>query len=99
MIKYIIISAALVACTPKEPSTAIELPPLKEEVAAAAQPPAGAPKEPVAPASRESSVNGKTVTVRVPKSASVDCKLPENSAKIECKAPSKEMPKIEKPKQ
>jgi hypothetical protein len=41
--------------------------------------------------------NGKTVEVRVPKSAHVDCKDKANAEKTECKKQSKEMPKIEKP--
>lgn len=41
--------------------------------------------------------NGKTVEVRVPKSAKIDCKVKENADKTECKKASKEMPKIEKP--
>ncbi len=41
--------------------------------------------------------NGKTVEVRVPKSAHVDCKVKENADKTECKKQPKEMPKIEKP--
>ena len=41
--------------------------------------------------------NGKTMEVRVPKSAKIDCKVKENADKTECKKPSKEMPKIEKP--
>lgn len=41
--------------------------------------------------------NGKAMEVRVPKSAKIDCKVKENADKVECKKPSKEMPKIEKP--
>jgi hypothetical protein len=41
--------------------------------------------------------NGKTMEVRVPKSAKIDCKDKANTDKPECKKPSKEMPKIEKP--
>ncbi len=41
--------------------------------------------------------NGKTVEVRVPKSAHVDCKVKENADKTECKKQPKEMPKINKP--
>jgi len=41
--------------------------------------------------------NGKTVEVRVPKSAKIDCKDKANADKTECKKASKEMPKIEKP--
>lgn len=41
--------------------------------------------------------NGKTVEVRVPKSAHVDCKVKENADKTECKKQPKEMPKIDKP--
>jgi len=37
--------------------------------------------------------NGKTVEVRVPKSAHIDC----NADKTECKKQPKEMPKIDKP--
>lgn len=42
-------------------------------------------------------VGNKTVEARVPKSAKVDCKDKANAEKTECKKPSKEMPKIEKP--
>jgi hypothetical protein len=41
--------------------------------------------------------NGKTVEVRVPKSAHVDCKDKANADKTECKKQPKEMPKIDKP--
>ena len=41
--------------------------------------------------------NGKTMEVRVPKSAKIDCKVAANADKTECKKPSKAMPKIEKP--
>ena len=41
--------------------------------------------------------NGKTVEVRVPKSAHVDCKDKANAEKTECKKQPKEMPKIDKP--
>jgi hypothetical protein len=41
--------------------------------------------------------NGKTVEVRVPKSAHVDCKDAANADKTECKKQPKEMPKIDKP--
>lgn len=41
--------------------------------------------------------NGKTVEVRVPKSAHVDCKVEANKDKTECKKQPKEMPKIDKP--
>lgn len=44
-------------------------------------------------------VNNKTVEVRVPKSASIDCKDKANAEKLECKKESKAMPKIEKPKE
>jgi hypothetical protein len=43
--------------------------------------------------------NGKTVEVRVPKSAKIDCKDKANAEKTECKKATKEMPKIEKPKE
>jgi hypothetical protein len=43
--------------------------------------------------------NGKTMEVRVPKSAKIDCKVAENKDKTECKKASKEIPKIEKPKE
>lgn len=43
-------------------------------------------------------VGNKTVEVRVPKSAKIDCKKEENKTKVECKKPSKAMPKVEKPK-
>ena len=42
-------------------------------------------------------VGGKTVEARVPKSASIDCKVKENADKTECKKQPKEMPKIDKP--
>jgi hypothetical protein len=42
-------------------------------------------------------VNGKTMEVRVPKSAHTDCKDKANAEKTECKKQPKEMPKIEKP--
>ena len=41
--------------------------------------------------------NGKTVEVRVPKSAKIDCKDKANAEKTECKKQPKEMPKIDKP--
>lgn len=41
--------------------------------------------------------NGKTMEVRVPKSAKIDCKVPANADKTECKKQPKEMPKIDKP--
>ena len=41
--------------------------------------------------------NGKTMEVRVPKSAHVDCKDKANADKTECKKQPKEMPKIDKP--
>jgi hypothetical protein len=46
---------------------------------------------------KEVTVNGKKSEVRVPKSAKIDCKDKANADKPECKKPSKEMPKIEKP--
>lgn len=42
---------------------------------------------------------GKTLEVRVPKSAKIDCKKEENKAKTECKKQPKEMPKVDKPKE
>jgi hypothetical protein len=42
-------------------------------------------------------VGNKTVEVRVPKSAKIDCKDKANADKTECKKQPKEMPKIEKP--
>jgi hypothetical protein len=42
-------------------------------------------------------VNGKTIEVRVPKSAHTDCKDKDNAEKTECKKETKEMPKIDKP--
>ena len=42
-------------------------------------------------------VNGKTMEVRVPKSAHTDCKDKANAEKTECKKQPTEMPKIEKP--
>jgi hypothetical protein len=42
-------------------------------------------------------VGNKTVEVRVPKSASIDCKDKANADKTECKKQPKEMPKIDKP--
>ena len=44
-------------------------------------------------------VGNKTVEARVPKSAKIDCKDKANAEKTECKKPSKEMPKVEKPKE
>jgi hypothetical protein len=44
-------------------------------------------------------VGNKTVEVRVPKSAHVDCKDKANADKTECKKATKEMPKIDKPKE
>jgi hypothetical protein len=41
--------------------------------------------------------NGKTIEVRVPKSAKIDCKDKANAEKTECKKQPKEMPKIDKP--
>ena len=41
--------------------------------------------------------NGKTMEVRVPKSAKIDCKDKANVDKTECKKQPKEMPKIDKP--
>jgi hypothetical protein len=41
--------------------------------------------------------NGKTVEVRVPKSAKIDCKVEANKEKTECKKPNKAIPKVEKP--
>lgn len=46
---------------------------------------------------KEVTVNGKKSEVRVPKSAKTDCKDKANADKTECKKPTKEMPKIEKP--
>jgi hypothetical protein len=46
---------------------------------------------------KDVTANGKKMEVRVPKSAHVDCKDKANAEKIECKKPSKVMPKIEKP--
>jgi hypothetical protein len=43
--------------------------------------------------------NGKKIEARVPKSAKTDCKDKANAEKTECKAPSKAMPKVEKPKE
>ena len=39
----------------------------------------------------------KKEEVRKPKSASINCKDAANAEKVECKKPTKEMPKIEKP--
>lgn len=39
----------------------------------------------------------KKEETRKPKSASINCKDAANADKIECKKPSKEMPKVEKP--
>jgi len=39
----------------------------------------------------------KKEEVRKPKSASINCKDTANAEKVECKKPTKEMPKIEKP--
>lgn len=46
---------------------------------------------------KDVTANGKKMEVRVPKSAKIDCKDAANADKVECKKPSKEMPKIEKP--
>jgi hypothetical protein len=43
--------------------------------------------------------NGKKIEARVPKSAKIDCKDKANADKVECKKASKEMPKVEKPKE
>ena len=43
--------------------------------------------------------NGKKIEARVPKSAKIDCKDKANAEKTECKKASKEMPKVEKPKE
>ena len=58
---------------------------------------AGEPAKKTEGETKNVTVNGKTSEVRVPKSAKTDCKVKENADKTECKKPSKEMPKIEKP--
>jgi hypothetical protein len=46
---------------------------------------------------KDVTANGKTIEVRVPKSAKIDCKVEANKEKTECKKPAKVMPKVEKP--
>lgn len=58
---------------------------------------AGEPAKKPEGETKDVKANGKTMEVRVPKSAKIDCKVKENADKTECKKPSKEMPKIEKP--
>jgi len=58
---------------------------------------AGEPAKKPEGETKDVKANGKTMEVRVPKSAKIDCKDKANAEKVECKKPSKEMPKIEKP--
>lgn len=58
---------------------------------------AGEPAKKPEGETKDVKANGKTVEVRVPKSAKIDCKVKENADKTECKKQPKEMPKIEKP--
>jgi len=58
---------------------------------------AGEPAKKSEGETKDVKVGNKTVEARVPKSAKIDCKDKANAEKTECKKPSKEMPKIEKP--
>lgn len=58
---------------------------------------AGEPAKKPEGETKDVKAGGKTHEVRVPKSANIDCKDKANADKIECKKPSKEMPKIDKP--
>lgn len=58
---------------------------------------AGEPTKKPEGETKDVKVGTKTVEARVPKSAKIDCKVKENADKTECKKPTKEMPKIEKP--
>jgi len=58
---------------------------------------AGEPAKKPEGETKDVKVGNKTVEARVPKSSKIDCKDKANAEKTECKKPSKEMPKIEKP--
>jgi hypothetical protein len=58
---------------------------------------AGEPTKKPEGETKDVKVGNKTVEARVPKSASIDCKLEANKDKTECKKPNKAMPKVEKP--
>lgn len=58
---------------------------------------AGEPAKKPEGETKDVKANGKTMEVRVPKSASIDCKVAANADKTECKKQPKEMPKIDKP--
>lgn len=58
---------------------------------------AGEPAKKPEGETKDIKANGKTVEVRVPKSAKIDCKVEANKEKTECKKPNKAMPKVEKP--
>jgi hypothetical protein len=58
---------------------------------------AGEPAKKPEGETKDVKANGKTVEVRVPKSAKIDCKVEANKEKTECKKPNKAMPKVEKP--
>lgn len=58
---------------------------------------AGEPAKKPEGETKDVKVGGKEYEVRVPKSAKIDCKDKANAEKLECKKPSKEMPKIDKP--
>jgi hypothetical protein len=58
---------------------------------------AGEPAKKPEGETKDVKANGKTMEVRVPKSAKIDCKDKANAEKTECKKQPKEMPKIDKP--
>jgi hypothetical protein len=58
---------------------------------------AGEPTKKPEGETKDVKANGKTMEVRVPKSAKIDCKDKANADKTECKKQPKEMPKIDKP--
>jgi hypothetical protein len=58
---------------------------------------AGEPAKKPEGETKDIKANGKTVEVRVPKSAKIDCKVEANKEKTECKKSAKAMPKVEKP--
>ena len=58
---------------------------------------AGEPAKKPEGETKDVKVGNKTVEARVPKSASIDCKVAANADKTECKKQPKEMPKIDKP--
>jgi hypothetical protein len=58
---------------------------------------AGEPAKKTEGETKDVKANGKTMEVRVPKSAKIDCKDKANADKAECKKQPKEMPKIDKP--